>query len=235
MARGAARLALFDIDGTLARSVRADDHCFVRAVGDAFGIAGFSTDWLEYEHQTDSGLCAEIVRKHLGRHPSEEETARARNRLLELLQDAVRRDPEAIVAMPGARRLLEHLLRDGRWSLAIATGSWLCSARFKLAQAGIAADGIPLATSDDAPDRAEIVRTAVRRAAAGPTPRRSGAYEKIVYVGDGIWDLRAARRVGIGFVGVAAGGSQRLREAGADCVLPDVRDLDQAVAALESA
>jgi phosphoglycolate phosphatase-like HAD superfamily hydrolase len=28
-----------------------------------------------------------------------------------------------------------------------------------------------------------------------------GAFEKVLYIGDGVWDVRAAKALGIGFVG----------------------------------
>ncbi|MCR4413741.1 MAG: hypothetical protein NUV77_15080, partial [Thermoguttaceae bacterium] len=63
----------------------------------------------------------------------------------------------------------------------------------------------------------------------GPLPRLGA-----VYVGDGLWDLKAARRLGIGFLGVAANGTARLREAGAEAVVADFADRGQVLRLLES-
>jgi phosphoglycolate phosphatase-like HAD superfamily hydrolase len=67
----------------------------------------------------------------------------------------------------------------------------------------------------------------VRIAAEGAEPQR------IVYVGDGSWDVRASRELGIGFVG--RGGpdrSKRLLELGASAVVPDFADADALIALL---
>jgi phosphoglycolate phosphatase-like HAD superfamily hydrolase len=43
----------------------------------------------------------------------------------------------------------------------------------------------------------------------------------VVYVGDGVWDARAARRLGYAFVGIGDG-AERLREEGASMVVGDL-------------
>jgi phosphoglycolate phosphatase-like HAD superfamily hydrolase len=59
-------------------------------------------------------------------------------------------------------------------------------------------------------------------------------FEKVVYVGDGIWDVRAAKPLGIGFLGLATDTkARRLLEEGALCVLPDFSDLPRVGECLE--
>jgi len=96
------------------------------------------------------------------------------------------------------------------------------SARFKLASAGLPVDGIPWASADDACDRVEILRTAIQRAGR---QYDQVAFEKVVYIGDGVWDVRAAKALRIGFLGLASSNkARRLVEEGASCVLPDFSD-----------
>src|SRR5690349_21329755 len=84
------------------------------------------------------------------------------------------------------------------------------------------------ATSDDHPSREEIVRRAIARAEAG-----NGPFESIVSVGDGIWDVRTARALGIGFVGIGRGErAERLGREGAGQVFEDFRDWDAFVECL---
>ena len=65
--------------------------------------------------------------------------------------------------------------------------------------------------------------------------RHGIAFDRLVYVGDGIWDVRAARRLGIGFVGIGEGDREiQLREEGAEIVLPDYEDRDAFVQAILS-
>lgn len=95
-------LAIFDIDGTLTVSNEIDDACFVEAFRDVLGIQGISTNWLDYEHQTDSGLALEICRKHLARDPRDGEIERLQSRFAELLIAAVE-GGRAIREVDGAR------------------------------------------------------------------------------------------------------------------------------------
>jgi phosphoglycolate phosphatase-like HAD superfamily hydrolase len=136
-----------------------------------------------------------------------------------------------MAAVPGAAELIGALESSGRWRAGIASGTWRRCARWKLGLAGIDPDALALATADDAHDRAEIVLIAIRRAIGMPTPAAPAKAchpgqgvppERIVYLGDGLWDWHTARRLGIGFVGVAAGGdSRRLSQASVGPLVED--------------
>jgi phosphoglycolate phosphatase-like HAD superfamily hydrolase len=215
-------LAIFDIDGTLTESVAVDEICFVQAFRDVLGIEGINTNWLDYKFQTDSGLALEICRKHLGRDPSAAEISRLQSRFIQLLSATIEGTRQPMRDIPGASALLRGLMGHPRWHVAIATGGWKLSACFKLASAGLPADGIPCASADDAYDRVEILRTVIQR--AGLQYCQDG-FERLVYIGDGVWDVRAAKALRIGFLGLAAGiKAGRLMEEGASCVLPDLSD-----------
>jgi phosphoglycolate phosphatase-like HAD superfamily hydrolase len=90
--------------------------------------------------------------------------------------------------------------------VAVATGDWHATASFKLAAAGIDVSRFPMATSSDSARRSEIIRLAAQRAGR--------PLSDVVYVGDGIWDVKACRDLGVCFVGT---GSRlpALRDAGA--------------------
>jgi phosphoglycolate phosphatase-like HAD superfamily hydrolase len=216
------KLAIFDIDGTLTESVAVDEVCFVQAFRGVLGIEGINTNWLDYKFQTDSGLALEICRNHLGRDPGGAEISRLQSRFIELLCAAVEATGRPMREIPGASALLRRVEAHPGWRVAIATGGWKVSARFKLASAGLPVDGIPWASADDAHDRVEILRTSIQRAG-----QHYGqvAFGKVVYIGDGVWDVRAAKALGIGFLGLAADTKAgRLVEEGASCVLPDFSD-----------
>lgn len=219
------QLAIFDLDGTLMQTSAVDDDCYARAMADVFGIRGMSNDWGSYSHSTDGAILGDLIRERLGREASAEDAAAQRARFVELLslEPASRFEPT-----PGASSILAEL-RGAGWTTAIATGGWEQSARLKLARGGLDIGDIPAAFADDALPREQIVRTAIARAANGWTgPIRA------VYVGDGLWDLRAARSLGMGFVGLARGErADRLRTAGAPIVLTDFADHGATRAALE--
>ena len=55
----------------------------------------------------------------------------------------------------------------------------------------------------------------------------------MVYVGDGLWDLRAATAMGITFIGLAEGvRATQLRSEGAPVVFPDFSDVESFMSAL---
>jgi phosphoglycolate phosphatase-like HAD superfamily hydrolase len=218
-------LVIFDIDGTLTRTVRIDEACYEDAVRHEWGITGISTDWGAYEHSTDNAIASEIFRTHRGRDATEIELAALRERFAGLIRACAASD---FAEVPGAAGLLAALPALG-WRVAIATGGWTPTAQLKLERAGIPWRGIPAAFACDARPRDEIIRIAAERAGAA-------TLERAVYVGDGVWDVRTCRRLAIPFVGVGEGAkAERLRAEGATQVLADFRDRERVLEALTRA
>ena len=214
------RLVIFDIDGTLTQSMNADAECFVRSLVDVCGFSDVDTDWSRYKHATDSGVFHEIFEARAGRSPSPIESSQFRQHFVGLLAQASSEAPFAPVT--GVSRLLSRLAGSAEHRVALATGAWRDSARLKMANAGLCYDNYPAASSDDALDRESIIRLSMRRAA-----ERYGRFSDAVYVGDGVWDARACRSVGIPFIGVGTDGRmERLAAEGAVCVFPDFSDAD---------
>ena len=212
------RLVIFDIDGTLTQTTKADTECFVRSLTDMCGFRDVDRDWSHYKHATDSGIFQEIYEAHAGRSPSSAEISQFRQHFVGLLASS-----EACFApVAGAPLLLSHLAASNEHRVALATGAWRDSARLKMARAGLCYDDYPAASSDDALERESIIRLSTRRAA-----ERYGEFSGAVYIGDGVWDARACRGVGIPFVGVATDGhAESLTAEGAVCVFPDFSDTD---------
>ncbi|MFO0827414.1 MAG: haloacid dehalogenase-like hydrolase [Phycisphaerales bacterium] len=214
------RLVIFDIDGTLTQTAAVDETCYQEAIRAEWGVVGVSTDWGAYEHSTDNAIASEISRTHRGRDATDVELANLRDRFVRLLHAEIASRPERFRETPGAAAILRSLPSHG-WSPAVATGGWTPSARLKLTQARVDVTGVPAAFACDARPREEIIRIAMRRA----EEHYGGAFERAVYVGDGLWDLRAAARLGIGFLGVATGArAERFRDAGAVHLVADFRD-----------
>lgn len=95
--------------------------------------------------------------------------------------------------MKGALAFFHQSLTDRKFAIGIATGGWGHTARMKLASAGYMTAGIPLTSADDDYQRIHIM--AKCRAQLPPG-------DAVVYVGDGVWDQRAAEQLGWRFVGV---------------------------------
>lgn len=225
------KLILFDVDGTLLDNRSVDDLCYERALRRAFGIRRIDTDWSRYTHCTDSWITAALLRAHLGRDATADEIVRARDAYVEELVAAHAKGEGAHVPARGVAAAIRSVKRAG-WSLALATGGWRASAMLKLKQSRLPVLRLPGAFSDDHLTREGIARIAVERAEA----KAGRPAERVVYVGDALWDLKACTTVGIPFVGIGrADRGIRMREAGAAIVLPDFLDRRAFRAALEEA
>jgi|SRR5688572_2614030 len=224
------RLAVFDIDGTLTDTNAVDDECFTRAVADVLGLDPVALDWSMAPHVTDSGLLRWLAERHRGDPPTPVEADAVQRRFLELLRAELAATPARFRPVPGAATVLRAVQAAG-WEVAIATGGWEASARLKLMAIGLDPSAWALASASDAETRAEILRLAVQRAMGGGTePAR------VVSIGDGVWDVRAAAALGWPFVGVASEvRADRLRIAGASTILPDLADVPALCAALDTA
>lgn len=204
-------LVVFDIDGTLTDTNAIDAEAFTRAVCEHLGIAAIADDWSRYDDVTDAAIFDTLCIEHRGRGAGESDVARVQELLLTHFDRASR---DSFGPISGAPELLAAVRASAQWTAAFATGAWACSARYKLQAAGID-DHWPLASADDARDRATIVRTAIARA--------GGPFDRIILVGDAEWDVATARRLRLPFVAVG----RRL-----PCAMPDFHDLDAVFAAL---
>jgi HAD superfamily hydrolase (TIGR01509 family) len=126
-----------------------------------------------------------------------------------------------VQAIQGARALVERILARGLKPV-VASSANTRELEGLLAKAGVD-DLLPLRTgSDDAahskPDP-DVVLAALKRAEARP--------EDAVLVGDTPYDLRAAQRAGVGFIGVRTGGYEDAQLRGALAVYRDVAELSE--------
>jgi phosphoglycolate phosphatase-like HAD superfamily hydrolase len=100
-----------------------------------------------------------------------------------------------------------------------------------LVAAGIDISSLALASSSDASTRTQIMQIAAARAQGA-----GAAFERIVSIGDAVWDVRAARELQWPFIGVATGNAATiLRHHGATTILTDFSDLSGVLTALARA
>lgn len=203
---------ILDLDGTLIPSAEVDNECFWQAVFDCFGERATLPDLHDYTHVTDSGILNEWCQHELGRAPHMEETRQIRQRFLDFLKAASYRQPAHFLPLPGVISWLETVQQHDNVFAGIATGGWEHSARLKLSHAGLDRFNLPLASSDDAIPRTEIMQIAAQRIAN----RRLLDEAVITYVGDGPWDLQASQKLDWKFIGIASGErAKQLKQAGA--------------------
>ncbi|MFZ5476466.1 MAG: HAD family hydrolase [Myxococcota bacterium] len=207
------RPLVFDLDQTLLRGEDVDWATWLASIEEALGVAvPMDQDWTSYPVHTDHGLVREISRRHRGREITPEEWATFERAWLARLADIL----VAYTPVAGAAAMLATVTRAG-----IATGNLHRATQLKLRHSGLDHFGLPCTCSDDAPDRAALVRACLEGLGWRPG-------EPATSVGDGVWDVRAARALGIGFVGVAQSDAheERLRAHGASHVVRDFTDLE---------
>lgn len=183
---------VFDIDGTLLQSAAVDDALYRNAVLAVLGRVQFRPSLADYTHVSDSGILREILADNaVAEEPRIVDAIKAH--FVAALESHVMANgpfPE----IPGASRMLQQLQASTQHAVAFATGGWRASALLKLESAGLGDFGFPLATSDDAQDRVDIMQIALAGIGAD--------FESITYYGDGPWDRDASRRLGWDFIAV---------------------------------
>ncbi|MBC1224272.1 DUF952 domain-containing protein [Nostoc sp. UCD121] len=223
------QLVIFDVDSTLTNTYKIDENCFVRALALEFGIFGINTNWTEYRYTTDSGITQQIFQEKLERLPLSEELVRLKARFVSLLQEAFINNQDLFNEIPGAANILASLQLNPDWGVAIATGGWRESAKLKLQKANLEIEGIPLASANDALSREDIIKTAIIKAEKFYQVEK---FQKVVFVGDGVWDVKAAYGLSIAFIGI---GDKKLTSVGATRVIKDFTNFEDFLKILQDA
>jgi phosphoglycolate phosphatase-like HAD superfamily hydrolase len=227
------KLVIFDIDGTLTQTSHVDEICFTRAFADAHGVEVISDHWIGCPHVSDSGVTQHLFQYYFGRDPHDHESIAIKQRLVDLLEEHHLIDQSYFAEIPRAAETFNQLVESRGWAKAIATGCWQPSAEMKLRVASINYQGVPGGFAEDGVARESIVGAAISRSRVN---YRREDFDRIVSIGDGVWDVRTAARLGLPFVGVACGArAEMLREAGAKHVIPDFEDTDRFFKLLDEA
>ncbi|MCB9778295.1 MAG: HAD family hydrolase [Alphaproteobacteria bacterium] len=215
----------FDIDGTLVRLEPGEVAAFGRAFSSVFGVVPVLRSWEELPVVTDRGIVITLCAQTLGRVPTVAELDAVADAHVGGVEEMLAHDPAAFSAIRGARRALVALAARG--PVGLATGNSRVTARRKLAAAGLDDLDLPLACSQDGEDRESILRHC-----AGQLGVPVGA---LISVGDGTWDVTAARALSLPFLGVAptVRRAERLRAAGALSLVEDLASPWSALAAAQ--
>jgi HAD superfamily hydrolase (TIGR01509 family) len=207
---------IFDLDGTLVDTVPARISGWRQTLADA----GIHVDdgVLEPMIGMDGRALAREVAFRAGRALDDAEAERIDRMAGERFDDH-NRSP---MALPGAREVIDRL-DTARVTWAIATSSRAEQVAASVAALWLATpprivDGSRVAHAKPAPDLLLLAAEEL-----GVEPSRTW------YVGDSIWDMRAAAAAGMLPIGVLAGAAvdeRTLREAGAASVLHTLAELD---------
>lgn len=180
---------MFDVDGTLIESYDFDSECFTEAVKEVTGL-DIDTDWARYKHVTDTGILNEFFNENSIENTNEV-TENIKCVFLAKIQSRI--DEESINEISGASEFITKLKELDDVVISFATGGWLDSAVLKLESAGIDISGVPIASSNDHHSRIEIMKIAEQRAI-------KESRLSFTYFGDGSWDLKACKELGVNFV-----------------------------------
>jgi phosphoglycolate phosphatase-like HAD superfamily hydrolase len=221
---------MFDIDGTLTDTNVIDGSCFIQALQEVFGFTNVNDDWSSYRHTSDSGIIDELFQRRLQRSPVDAELTRFQNRFVELLSAVCEKNSFAITQISGAENVLKKLINHDRYAIALATGGWKKSALFKLQKAGLPNHSMPAAYADDAHAREDIMKCSLKRA---HLHYKQNQFDAVIYVGDGVWDVRASKHLEFKFIGIGSDHrASRLKAEGATHIFADYLDADSFCAAI---
>ena len=209
---------LFDVDGTLLLTQGAGRDALSHAIRDQFGVEDDLTS-IPFAGRTDTLILSDVLRRH-GLEFRDGERERFWGRVTAHMRTLM--DPPRGGLLPGVRSLLDTIGAEPGWVRALLTGNVAEMARIKLEAFGVHDAFAWGAFGDEAPDRNELAKLAVRRAAE----RHGVPPERCVVVGDTEHDIACARAAGARVVAVATGSqsSQVLAACGPDLLVENLID-----------
>jgi phosphoglycolate phosphatase-like HAD superfamily hydrolase len=226
-------LIIFDIDGTLTDTKGIDDFLYRSALKEIFSLEFADEDWEDVKIQstgTDSGILHDVFFKQFKRKPGAHLIEKFKDYFFHLLRSHFQDIPENFKEIPGALSIIHHLMKAPDYLVGFATGSWSESAKIKLGSIGIHPRHVPFGTSDICSKRSDIIRDVIKQA----TSLYEGMkLENIIYVGDGIWDYKAAKELDIGFIGVDSDNNGTLQGLGITKLVKDYSDIPKFLAMID--
>ncbi|MGW5329761.1 HAD family hydrolase [Streptomyces sp. NPDC004014] len=212
---------LFDIDETLVHTGGAGRRSWARAFDQLHGVPA---DIGEHTSagETDPQVGRETFRAVLGRDPGHDEMMRLYSAYLWHLSEEIW-SSEAYRVLDGAEDTLRRLGRTGA-ILGVVSGAMEGAARLKMEPGRLGRYFVFGAYGSDSPDREEVTRLAVAKAAR--LHGRALARTEVYVVGDTPRDIEAAHAADATAVAVASGHytADQLRTAQADHVLTSLTD-----------
>jgi phosphoglycolate phosphatase len=209
---------LFDIDGTLINSGGAGAVSWREAFLELYGIPANIGQYTD-AGMTDPEVGRLTFRSVVGHDPSPAE-------LMKVLASRQRHLPKAVADSTGYRVLpgVPEQLHDAGYPLGLTTGGTEAAAHVKLARANLNHYFAFGGYGSDSPDRTELTRRGIERAAV--VLGRAVDPSDAVVVGDTPLDVQAAHGAGAAAVGVATGhySVDELRAAGAEHVLATLEE-----------
>lgn len=208
-------LIVFDIDGTLTDSVKIHQKAFTEMLIEV-GVENINSNYKSFKHHTDSFIAKEIYENDKAELFSKSKVAEFEKGLTEKISS------EKIKEIKGAKKIIEHIEKNTDYGICYATGSLLEPAKFKLESIGVNYNENLLIASDNIYEREKIVSKAIENAKEFYSVKK---FDKIISIGDGLWDLITAKNLNLDFIGIGLTNKKILEENGAELILENLTEL----------
>ncbi|WP_428740680.1 HAD family hydrolase [Tenacibaculum sp.] len=186
-------LIVFDIDDTLTKSENQHQSAYMDAMK-SFGIVDINQDWKSYKNMTDSYILKKNYEANLNKSFSFSFIPKFEEKMTESMLTFSRTKE-----INGAKKIVDFFMKETDYAICFATGSLLQPALIKLEQASINFVPSLVEASNSLFTREEIVNSAINKA---KNYFQVQEFKNIISVGDGIWDLKTAKNLGIHFLGI---------------------------------
>ena len=217
---------IFDIDGVLLHLTRPEEQTFFDAFRVTLGIAEehLNPDWNSYRVRNDVAIAEELLERHLGRAPNTAEVQSVLDHYVGTIENGLAAGELVTRAIEGAADLVNTLEEAHKFHLGLATANLRGAAQARLRHAGLWGPFTACGYAESGGPKIEILRSAV--AGLHDAQGDSLTPEQVVFLGDQLGDLAAARENGVHFIGVSPQPAQRdvLRAGGAEIVLANHDD-----------
>ena len=220
-------IVLWDIDNTLLYTGGAGGIGMNRAFRDLYGVDdGFGR--VEFSGRSDAAIFADAARAHgIAEEQLLDERARFLDAYLPHLHTAMT-EVTAGRLMPGVVELLDVLAARDDVVQGLGTGNFRRAGELKLQHYEIASyfPGCVGGFGEDSEHRHELIGAGIERL------RNGGSDARVVIIGDTPHDISAAKANNAFALGVATGRDsvEALLACGADAAMPDLSDVERAVA-----
>jgi len=215
-------LVIFDVDGTLVFSEKLDSKCFAATYQQVYDLPFPTIDWRKYPHVSDTTIFKTVIQEHFNRVATETEEESFRQKFVANIIENRKNTPTEFKEVPFAKQTIERLLTDDRFIVGVATGGWKAPAIVKLNFVGIPADQLIITGADGKVTRDDITNETIIKA-----QKKYNNIERIVYVGDAIWDVTTTKNMDLPLIGIRRKGDvEFLENLGVGLVLKDYENYD---------
>ncbi len=220
------KLILFDLDGTLVYTGSAGRTALNKAIKKLYGKEP------KYEHSlisgcTDTQNFASVYKLIKGKKPSKAEIKKINDTYLELLPQEVAKSVKQknYKFVPGIKKLLAALSKEKNIVIGLGTGNIKRGAEIKLEPSGLLKYFVCGGYGEDAHDRADMLKAAVKR--AEKTCKTKFTPDQVYIVGDTHHDVLAAKACGFHSAAITCGfgDMKQLQRAAAELQIKNFNDI----------